>query len=159
METESVLACMRVSLESLCRFYANAKSDAVQEAALDLHSSSTIPSSIQRRRSQEAGSEGTGPINHRRTRIKAVRCGWRRTTTKRSGARGAIKMSAAEGNCAGCGPAGSALVQVMRATQKSEQQNQGGEGGQSQIFLENLEEELMICFGSPVLMCIWNILL
>lgn len=43
-------------------FYANAKSDAVQEAALDLHSSSTIPSPIKEgRRSQEAGKLGDRP--------------------------------------------------------------------------------------------------
>lgn len=46
----------------------------VREAALDLHSSSTIPSPIERR-SQEAGSKGTGLINQHRTGIKQCTVG------------------------------------------------------------------------------------
>ncbi len=65
--------CTRKPKSILCK----CGSDAVQEAALDLHSSSTIPSPIERRRSQEAGSKGTGLINHHRTRIKQCTVGRR----------------------------------------------------------------------------------
>lgn len=45
--------------------------DAVQEAALDLHSSSTFPSPRKRRRrSQKAGRKGTGLIKNHHTRTK-----------------------------------------------------------------------------------------
>lgn len=68
MKTESILACLfhYKPKSILCK----CRSDAVQEAALDLHSSSTIPSPIERRRSQEAGSKGTGLINYHHTGTK-----------------------------------------------------------------------------------------
>lgn len=45
-------------------------SDAVQEAALDLHSFSTIPFPIERRGSQVAGSKGIGLINYHHSGTK-----------------------------------------------------------------------------------------
>lgn len=73
------------------------RSDAVQEATLDLHSSSTIPSPIERRRSQEAGSKGTSLINHHCTGKKQCTVSReKKKTTKQSGACGAIKPRAQE---------------------------------------------------------------
>lgn len=128
------------------------RTDAVQEAALDLHSSSSIPSPIQRRRSQEAGSKGTGLINHHRTGIKQRAVG----RGKKNKAEWCLWSDKDEEKLCWMWANVQHSNTVLRVLRNQNMQQESVDS--VNIFLENLEEELMMCVGSQVLTCIWNIL-